>query len=84
MALTVAGGTLNLSGGNTYSGNTSVNAGLLVLGSSAAISSGPGKGNVAVGGTLDLGGNSVTINGLSGAHGHFRAGRSGHAHRRGK
>ena len=67
VALTVAGGTLNLAGVNTYSGNTSINSGNLVLGSPTSIPSGAGKGNVAVGGTLDLGGIPLTVNGLSGA-----------------
>ena len=66
--LTKAGlGTLVLSGSNLYTGDTSISAGTLKLGSGSAIPSGLGKGNVAVSGTLDLNGNSAGINGLSGA-----------------
>ncbi len=60
-------GTLSLSGVNSYAGNTTLSAGTVQLGNAAAIPSGTGKGNVTVNGTLDLGGNSITVNGLSGA-----------------
>jgi autotransporter-associated beta strand protein len=66
--LTKAGtGTLLLSASNLYTGDTAIAAGTLRLGSGTAIPSGLGKGNVAVTGTLDLYGNSASINGLSGA-----------------
>ncbi|MEI7956742.1 MAG: autotransporter-associated beta strand repeat-containing protein, partial [Verrucomicrobiota bacterium] len=61
------GGTLVLPGSNLYTGDTSIAVGTLKLGNGAAIPSGLGKGNVAVSGTLDLNGNSASINGLSGA-----------------
>jgi autotransporter-associated beta strand protein len=53
----------------TYSGNTTVNAGTLQLPVAGVLPTGAGKGNVVVaaGATLDLCGNSHTINGLSGA-----------------
>ena len=66
--LTKAGsGTLVLSGSNLYTGDTAIAAGTLQLGSGMAIPSGIGKGNIAVTGTLDLNGNSLSINGLSGS-----------------
>jgi autotransporter-associated beta strand protein len=66
--LTKAGsGTLLLAGSNQYTGDTAIAAGSLRLDSGTAIPSGLGKGNVAVTGTLDLYGNSASINGLSGA-----------------
>ena len=61
-------GTTILAGANTYSGDTTISQGKLELGASQVIPDGAGKGNVAVnGGTLDLGGYSETINGLSGS-----------------
>jgi autotransporter-associated beta strand protein len=59
-------GVLILSGVNSYTGNSWVKTGTLTLGNAAAIPSGAGKGNLAVDGTLDLNGNSITVNGLSG------------------
>jgi len=51
--------------GNTYSGNTSISNGTVILGAANAVSS----GNLALSapGTLELAGNSQTVNGLSGA-----------------
>ncbi|MEI8375032.1 MAG: TIGR03790 family protein [Planctomycetota bacterium] len=60
-------GTTLLSGSNTYSGPTTISAGILQLGAAGAIPSGAGMGNVAVNGTLDLNGNSPTVNSLSGS-----------------
>jgi autotransporter-associated beta strand protein len=60
-------GTAVLSGSNTYSGNTTVSAGLLKLAGAELIPNGTGNGNVSVGGTLDLNGFSETINGLNGS-----------------
>ena len=61
-------GTLSLTAANTYSGDTTVSGGTLLLGNTAAIPSGPGKGNLslAAGTTLDLNGFDQTVNGLSG------------------
>jgi autotransporter-associated beta strand protein len=59
-------GTLIFSGNNTYSGATTISAGTLRLGAANVIPNGAGKGNVSIAGTLDLNGNSETINGLSG------------------
>jgi fibronectin-binding autotransporter adhesin len=67
-ALTKSGaGTWVISGANTYSGDTTVSAGILRLGAANRIPDGAGKGNVSVSGTLDLNTFSETINGLSGA-----------------
>ena len=64
----IGAGTLTLSAADTYSGNTTISQGTLRLGALEVIPDGPGKGNVALsGGTLDLGGYSETINGLSGS-----------------
>jgi autotransporter-associated beta strand protein len=60
-------GTITLSGANLYSGDTTISQGTLKLGASNVLPDGSGKGNVVVNGTLDLGGNSDTINGLSGS-----------------
>lgn len=68
-ALTKTGsGILTLSGANTYASTTTISAGTLRIGSATALPSGPGKGNVSIGGsgTLDVNGNSITINGLTG------------------
>ena len=60
-------GTWVLTGANTYGGNTTISAGTLKLGVATGIPNGANKGNVTVTGTLDLGGFSGTMNGLSGA-----------------
>ncbi|MCH7228502.1 beta strand repeat-containing protein [Haloferula sp. A504] len=59
-------GTAIISGANTYTGETSVDAGTLQLGADDVIPNGAGSGNVFVLGTLDLNGFSDTINSLSG------------------
>ena len=67
-ALTKTGaGNLTLSGLNSYTGDTIISAGSLKVGGPSAIPGGPGNGNVVVNGTLNLNGNSPTINGLSGS-----------------
>ncbi|MEI6604310.1 MAG: autotransporter-associated beta strand repeat-containing protein [Verrucomicrobiota bacterium] len=60
-------GTLVLGGANTYVGDTTISGGTLKITTAAAIPSGTGKGNVSVSGTLDLNGNAISINGLTGA-----------------
>lgn len=62
-------GTLRLAGANTFAGGLTLNAGTVQLANAAAIPSGAGIGDVTInsGGTLDLNGNSQTINGLYGA-----------------
>jgi autotransporter-associated beta strand protein len=60
-------GTAVLSGPNTYEGSTNVSAGTVRLGVSEVIPDGAGKGNITVNGSLDMNGNSETINGLSGS-----------------
>ena len=60
-------GTLVLGGANTYAGDTTVSGGTLKITNTLAIPSGTGKGNVSMTGTLDLGGNAITINGLAGS-----------------
>ena len=68
LAITKSGtGTFILSGTNTYSGNTAINAGTLKLGVANVVPDGAGKGNVSVTGTFDLNTYSETVNGLSGA-----------------
>ncbi len=52
--------------GNSYAGNTTITHNLR-LGNSNVIPDGVAAGNVSVAGTLNLNGNSETINGLSGA-----------------
>jgi fibronectin-binding autotransporter adhesin len=61
-------GILTLSTVNDYSGNTVINGGILTLGTSGAIPSGTGKGNLTLSaGTLDLNGFNQTLNNPSGA-----------------
>ncbi len=60
-------GVLVLGGSNTYAGDTTISGGTLRIANTTAIPSGTGKGNVVATGTLDLNGNAITINGLSGA-----------------
>jgi autotransporter-associated beta strand protein len=65
IAVAGSGRVLQLSGTNTYTGGTSVNAGTLQLGGASGMAS--GNVNVASAATLDLNGFSATINGLSGS-----------------
>ena len=68
-------GTLTLNNSNSYTGDTIINGGKLLLGVATAIPNGTGFGNVALNGgataagTLDLNGKSITLNGLSGTTG---------------
>ena len=64
VALTVVGGLLNLGGANTYSGNTTLNAGTLQIGNALALQN---STVVAAGGGLDLNGFDAAVGGLSGA-----------------
>lgn len=57
---------LILSTTNTYTGNTTISAGAVVLANSAAIPGGSGAGNVIANGTVDVNGFSPTFNNLSG------------------
>jgi fibronectin-binding autotransporter adhesin len=67
LALTRAGtGTLLLTGTNTYSGGTTISGGVLRMGNTSALGSGPLTIN---GGMLDLNGNNLTIPNLSGTGG---------------
>jgi autotransporter-associated beta strand protein len=52
---------------NNYTGNTIVSSGTLRLGASDVIPNGANFGNIVLNGTLDLNGNSDTVNGLSGS-----------------
>jgi autotransporter-associated beta strand protein len=66
-SLALAGGTMNLSGVNTYTGGTIVNGGILNVNSATAL---PMGGALAInGGQLNLNGNSPTIGNLSGTGG---------------
>jgi fibronectin-binding autotransporter adhesin len=61
----VGGGTLGLSGSNTFSGGTTISAGLLQAGNNAAL--GAGSGRLAIsGGALDVHGYSLNVGALSG------------------
>lgn len=67
MSLTKSGSGIQvLAGSNTWSGSTTLSAGILKLGASGVIPDGSGKGNVSVVGTLDLSGHDELINGLGG------------------
>lgn len=62
-------GTLTLSGNNTYTGNTTVNAGTLKAGSAQAFGVGSAVTlGTATGATLDLNGNNVSIGRLNGGN----------------
>ncbi len=63
-ALTVAGGTLALSGADTYSGATIISGGTLQTASATALPSGT---NVTANGTLDLDGSSFSVGALNGS-----------------
>ena len=52
---------------NDYNGDTTVSAGTLQVGAANAIPNGAGYGNVEVDGALDLLGNNVVVNGLTGS-----------------
>ncbi len=52
---------------NNYTGNTTITAGTLRLGATQVLPDGAGNGNVSINGTLNLNGNSETLNGLTGA-----------------
>ena len=60
-------GTLTLSGVNTYNGDTTANFGTVRVGNAAAIPSGASRGNLIVNNAaaIDLGGTSITVNGLA-------------------
>ncbi|HEY2761367.1 MAG TPA: autotransporter-associated beta strand repeat-containing protein [Pirellulales bacterium] len=63
-------GTLTLAGANSYSGDTTVSAGTLMITADNPFQFGVGKGLLNVsGGTFEMNGNSVSINGLSGSGG---------------
>jgi autotransporter-associated beta strand protein len=62
------GGKLTLTGGNTYSGGTTVSAGLLELKSSTALGSSSGSLTVN-GGILDLNGQTISVGNLTGSGG---------------
>ena len=56
-----------LGGTNTYSGNTTISSGRLIVNSSNAIPSGAGCGDLTVNATLVLNGVSMGVNGLTGS-----------------
>ncbi|TAJ33158.1 MAG: autotransporter domain-containing protein, partial [Reyranella sp.] len=65
-------GTLTLSGSNSYSGGTTVSAGILRLGSATAL---PTIGALTVnGGEIDLNGNNLTVSALAGVGGRISLG----------
>ena len=69
----LAGNKLTLTASNNYSGNTTISAGTLKMGTVTAIPNGSGFGNIVLNGgsgsagTLDINGLNATINGLSGS-----------------
>ncbi len=64
-------GILVLGGANTYAGDTAISGGTLKITKPLAIPFGAGKGNVSIAstnsGNLDLNGNAINVNGLTGA-----------------
>ena len=66
--------TLTLSGTNTYGGGTTISAGTLKAGISTAL---PSTTSVSDAGTLDLGGNSISIGSLNGGGSITTSGASG-------
>jgi fibronectin-binding autotransporter adhesin len=63
----IGAGVLTLSGANSYSGATTISGGTLKLGANNVIPDGASAGNITDNSTLDMGGFSDTINGLSGS-----------------
>ncbi len=61
VALTVAGGLLNLSGSNTYGGLTTIQGGTLQMGSATALYAGGAANTLIDNGTLDLAGNNASL-----------------------
>ena len=59
-------GALTLATAESYTGNTTISAGTLILGAATAVPGGSGFGNVTVNGTLDVGGYDQTVNNFSG------------------
>lgn len=62
-------GTLTLNGANTYTGGTTVNAGMLTMGSASALGSTSGQLTVNTSGTLDMGSQNLTVGNLTGTGG---------------
>jgi autotransporter-associated beta strand protein len=67
LSTTGAGSTLVLNGADTLAGATTITAGTLKQGAANVLPNGAGVGNMVVNGTLDLGGLSGTVNGLTGS-----------------
>lgn len=63
----IGSGIMTLTGTNGETGDTIIASGIIKLLSPYAIPGGPGVGNLAVNGTLDVNSNNVVINGLSGS-----------------
>ncbi len=65
----LGGGTLTVSGTNDYAGDTTIAAGVLIVSDGDSLPHGLGYGIVAIDAdaTLDLNGQSITLNGLSGS-----------------